>query len=205
MNGVKKCCVCKAFCKKTATVCLGCGQTVHDKCRVKVCCRPCKSCWQKQTRSCVCGTSMRSLGLSNRPLQGQQPDTPPNKIRKTAYSGTASSCTPSRDKENVWHMCECLCAYHSIMPYTHILSTTGWRICPSWASPTRNFNGLFFSSTKPPQWTRRQQMGRLQAAKKVQASETWQRNVVLHGGVQAAWGPWWNYTFSTRRTNQVST
>ena len=65
-NGAKKCCACKAFCSKSAEICKGCNRPCHKKCRQQFCCRPCNLCWkgQKRKRSCVCGKSMRSLGVS---------------------------------------------------------------------------------------------------------------------------------------------
>lgn len=101
-KGALKCCVCKAFCSKTTGVCGGCGQPCHDKCRQSICCRPCNLCWSKQHRSCVCGKSMRSLGVFVDRDENQQPDTPPNKRRKTSRVTPISvlTCNTSSDKEN---------------------------------------------------------------------------------------------------------
>ena len=62
-RGAALCCVCKKFCKRSKSVCSGCGQHCHDKCRQSVCCHPCNKCWHKvlEKRSCVCGKSLRSL------------------------------------------------------------------------------------------------------------------------------------------------
>lgn len=103
MNGVKKCCVCKAFCKKSAKVCLGCGKTCHDKCRQDVCCRPCNSCWATRTRSCVCGRSLRILGICR---NDDQPESPPKKRTKTQHKTPpiVSASSSQLDKENVcWY------------------------------------------------------------------------------------------------------
>ena len=88
LNGVKKCGVCRKFCKKTATKCPGCGITCHDKCRQSICCRPCNVCWATRIRTCVCGKSFRSLGvplkpLSTTPVTNSQ-DAPPSKRKKTS-------------------------------------------------------------------------------------------------------------------------
>ena len=64
-RGAVKCCVCKRFCSDLKPACPGCGMKCHDKCRQTICCHPCNSCWAKvlQKRSCVCGKSLRSLGV----------------------------------------------------------------------------------------------------------------------------------------------
>ena len=64
-RGAVKCSVCKRFCSKSNKVCPGCNKHCHDKCRQSLCCNPCNSCWSRvlQHRSCVCGKSLRSLGV----------------------------------------------------------------------------------------------------------------------------------------------
>ena len=76
-RGAAKCCVCKRFCSSSKKLCQGCGNYCHDKCRQSLCCHPCNNCWAQILRkqSCVCGKSLRSLGVFvERPQQ--QPLTP---------------------------------------------------------------------------------------------------------------------------------
>jgi len=106
-NGCQKCCVCKKFVSQDTDICKACGQQCHDKCRQNICCRPCNMCWSSTSRSCVCGKSMRSLGVF-RPLSANQPPTKRKKlIHETTSSTTTSTstltptCETPPGKENV--------------------------------------------------------------------------------------------------------
>ena len=95
-RGAVKCTVCKQFCSKAASVCKGCNKACHDKCRQEVCCRPCNVCWSQRTRSCVCGKSLRSLGMSL-PLspKRQLPGTPPCKRKFQSTNQETMIAAPS--------------------------------------------------------------------------------------------------------------
>ena len=103
-RGAKKCCVCKSFCSKNAGDCPGCGKPCHEKCRQNFCCRPCQACWSgpKRKRSCVCGKSLRSLGVSAPEPQPITPSVaPPSNKRKKTSAAVITPDLPTLDKENI--------------------------------------------------------------------------------------------------------
>ena len=83
-RGAAKCCVCKRFCS-AKKLCQGCGKYCHDKCRQQLCCNPCNNCWAQvlTKRSCVCGTSLRSLGVFVERTQPLTPSTVTNNSDNT--------------------------------------------------------------------------------------------------------------------------
>ena len=92
-RGAAKCCVCKRFCS-AKKLCQGCGKYCHDKCRQQLCCNPCNNCWAQvlTKRSCVCGTSLRCLGVFVE--RQQQPLTPSTSINLIVDTPSQMSTLP---------------------------------------------------------------------------------------------------------------
>ena len=95
-RGAALCCVCKKFCTRSKTVCSGCGGHCHTKCRQSLCCHPCNKCWDKvlTKRSCVCGKSLRSLGIFIERSSMASSTTSEN-ISTPPFTSSVNASTPS--------------------------------------------------------------------------------------------------------------
>ena len=94
-RGASKCCVCKRFCSSSGDRCPGCDKHCHKDCRQSICCSPCDSCWGSvlQKRSCVCGKSLRSLGIF---IERQTPLTPATSMNVIGNTPSAPPRLPSK-------------------------------------------------------------------------------------------------------------